>query len=141
MTTRSTAVAAKTRRGAAVLVALMLAGLTVDVLADATQVRPEALQPGSRSEVVFRVSARRRIADVDVAAAQLWSTCRTRVWRRSALETNVVPLGAGRYSVMLSPALGRHGEDRLTGCLRDLTVNFVIGRVESVRTIPAGQSP
>jgi hypothetical protein len=47
------------------------------------------------------------------------------------------PLGEGRYRALLQPAVGQHDERQLVGCLEDLTVERVLGDVESVRTLPA----
>jgi hypothetical protein len=44
------------------------------------------------------------------------------------------PLGGDRYRVVLRPALGRHGELKLVGCLEDLTIDRVLADVKSVRT-------
>ena len=48
-------------------------------------------------------------------------------------------LGDGRYRVVLRPAVGDHDERKLVGCLEDLTVDRVLGDVESFRTLPVGE--
>jgi hypothetical protein len=39
---------------------------------------------------------------------------------------------------VLAPAVGEHEERKLRGCLEDLTVDRVLGDVESWRTLRAG---
>lgn len=106
----------------------------IDVIGDATQTRPDELRPGYRSEVRFRVTHRHRTGGVDAAASALWNACRP-----TALRRIVEPLHGtddGDYRVVVAPELGHHGGERMAGCLRDLTVDRVVGRDVRIRTMP-----
>ena len=50
----------------------------------------------------------------------------------------LAPIAGGRYRVVLEPAVGDHERRKLVGCLEDLTVDRVLGDVESFRTLAAG---
>ena len=48
-------------------------------------------------------------------------------------EVSTAPVAvADRWQVTIEPAIGEHGENRLVGCLEDLTIDRVIGDVVAV---------
>jgi hypothetical protein len=114
---------------AAVLLAVAAVGL--DALADATQTRPDPRRPGEQTVVVVDVRTNRYRQDLLTAATTLWGSCAATV--RSRLTTPTpTELAPGRFQLVLEPALGAHGRERLLGCLRDHTVDRVRGSVVSV---------
>ena len=68
------------------------------------------------------------------AAAALWAICAAQTSSRVIGDGELRPIGDGRYRVVLRPAVGHHEQKKLTGCLEDLTVDRVVGDVESFRT-------
>lgn len=101
-------------------------------LASATQNRPDAVVPGSETIVEFRVSTRDYQRGEDSAAVALWAVCSATVDG----AVSPVPVRVGDdWQVTISPAIGEHGENRLVGCLEDLTLDRVVGEVVDLRRI------
>jgi hypothetical protein len=117
-----------------VLVLLVVAVLGVDVLGDLTQSRPDSVQDGTATELVMSVEEDRFRPGQDAAAHALWSVCAAQT-RSQPVGTGIEPVGDGQYRVVLEPAVGHHEELKLVGCLEDLTIDRVVGNVESFRTI------
>lgn len=111
---------------AALLVVAVLA------IAKATQNRADGLTSGTRSEVVLEVETR-DVHDPDAAARGLWGTCQQTVDQKRTLSFE--PLGDGRFSVVVEPAIGEHDERRLVGCLEDFTIERVLGDVIEIRDL------
>jgi hypothetical protein len=107
--------------------------LTVDVLGDLTQTRPDHPNPGARSEVVFDVRTRDPNSPVLPAAQGLWSACQGTI-RRDTGPADVVVVD-GRARVVVAPALGTHARQRLRGCLEDATLDRVRGDVVAVNLL------
>lgn len=107
------------------------AWFSVGAIGDATQTRADERHADRRTEVVVHVEGRRYRQSLDVAAAALYSACTATVDGR-IVEPGIVDLGGGDYSFAITPSLGRHGRERLLGCLRDLTVERVRSHVVSV---------
>jgi hypothetical protein len=114
-----------------VLVAVTVLG--VDALADATQNRPDPIDPGSTTTVEFDVATRRYSRSDDAAAQALWAVCSATT--HYEIVRDLEPTDEG-WSATFSPALGHHGTLRLTGCLEDTTVDRVLGRVVSITSTP-----
>ena len=57
---------------------------------------------------------------------------------RRAGDGALAPIAGGRYRVVLRPAVGDNERRKLVGCLEDLTVDRVLGDVESFRMVAAG---
>ena len=102
----------------------------VGALGDATQTRPDSVDPSSRSEVRFEVRAQRWAGSPAEAAANLWGACQSAARRRAVGEVRV---DDGVATLVVQPALGRYGRGRLSGCLGDLTLDGVKGRLLDVR--------
>ncbi len=124
--------------------ALLLVGLVVvavvgiDWLADLTQNRPDQVLPGSRSEVVLKVTVRHRFEPAGLTTAEgLWGACQHTAFRQ-LLEPGIAEVGAGRFRVVTEPALGDHAWRRLKGCLEDITVDRVKADIVSKRDFPPG---
>ncbi len=111
-----------------VVVLVAIAGLVVG-MAELTQNRPDVVRAGSRTTVSFTVDTRDVQRGDPAAAAALWAVCAGTVGG----EVSTTPVAvADRWQVTIEPAIGEHGENRLVGCLEDLTIDRVIGDVVAV---------
>jgi hypothetical protein len=119
-----------------VAVAIIL-GFGVDLLGDLTQSRPDRVGAAEVSEIVLSVDEDRFGGGQDAAADALWAVCSGQTTSRMAVTDHLQSLGDGRYRAVLQPAVGDSDERQLVGCLEDLTVERVLGDVESFRTLPA----
>lgn len=117
------------------LVVLGLAYVAIDVLADATQTRPDFEHPASRSEVIFRVGTRQHGRRPRLAAEGLWLHCQGATTGRRLIGDELEQVGDDTFRAVIQPALGTHAERRLRGCLEDVTVDRVKGRVVVIREI------
>ncbi len=93
--------------------------LSIDVLGDLTQNRPDAITAG-KTTLVLDLS----IKDADLgspaaAATSLWMAC------RGTVSSDLRDLRArdGHVSLLLEPALGPYSMKRLNGCLEDGTID------------------
>jgi hypothetical protein len=86
------------------------------------------------TEIVVAVNEDRFAPGQDAAAAALWAVCSAQTTSEVTGGQGLQPLGGDRYRVVLRPALGRHGQLKLVGCLEDLTIDRVLGDVTSVRS-------
>lgn len=117
------------------LIVLLLATIVVSIdwLADRTQDRPDRIVPGSRSELVIDMKVRHDRGPASLTRAQgLWGACQHTGGRRVA-PPGLVEVGAGRFSVVVEPALGDHSWRRLKGCLEDMTIDRMTASVVSKR--------
>ena len=113
----------------AVLAVLAVAGIVVG-MAELTQNRPDAVRAGSRTTVAFTVATRDVQRGEPAAAAALWAVCAGTV----AGEVSAPEAVGEEWRVTIMPAIGEHGENRLVGCLEDVTLDRVIGDVVDVST-------
>lgn len=117
----------------AVLSAALLLALVggIVVMREATQNRPDPVVAGSSTTIDFTVSINRYQRGEPAAAIALWSVCSATV----AGEVSAVPEAHdGAWRVRIEPAIGEHGESRVVGCLEDVTIDRVLGRVSSLRS-------
>jgi hypothetical protein len=122
---------------AAVFVVVAIAlGFGVDLLGDLTQSRPDPVYADEVSEIIMSVNQDRFGGGEDAAADALWAVCAAQTTSQMA-DGRLQSLGDGRYRAVLQPAVGDNDERQLVGCLEDLTVERVLGNVQSVRTLPA----
>jgi hypothetical protein len=122
------------RRALMVVLLVALTAVAIDVLGDRTQNRPDWTPAGSRTVVTFDVDTRRAEQPVGEAARALWQVCGLTVPNQLvALEIRAGGTGTGT----LTPALGPHELERITGCLQDATIDRVWGDVLSVVDEPA----
>jgi hypothetical protein len=120
------------------LVAITVAlGLGVNLLRDATQSRPEPLEPDATTVVQLRIDQRRSTRPLGDVVDALWATCSTRISQRVEL-TRVAVLTADTVRLEASPALGDRAQRRLVGCFMDGTLDFVQVHVRSAARVPAG---
>ncbi len=113
--------------------------VSVDVLGDLTQDRPDAMPAGTRSDIVVELRERSVHSTELEAAESLWAICQGTVHNR-VVEPGLVPLGDGRFLAAVDPAVGKHSWRRLKGCLEDMTVDQVIAKVVSKSDVPASSS-
>ena len=118
-----------------VVVALAVAGFVViGELGDLTQSRPDLVRDDAATELLLSVEEERFGTGEAGAAAALWAVCSAQTRSRVSDDGELQPLGDGRYRLVLTPAVGHHEQRKLVGCLEDLTVDRVVGDVESFRT-------
>jgi hypothetical protein len=124
------------------VVALIVAiSVAVDFLGDLTQSRPDERNFAADTELVLAVDQDRFNGGLDNAAAALWAVCSGQTTSRVVDGAGLEHLGAGRYRVMLRPAVGEGEQRKLVGCLEDFTVDRVTGNVETFRAIPIARPP
>ncbi|MPY95992.1 MAG: hypothetical protein GEV08_23925 [Acidimicrobiia bacterium] len=116
---------------AASLVAAAVAG--VFGLAELTQNRPDPVTARSTTEVVLDVDTKGWAHSTAGAAQAVWGVCLGTVESQLGPE-GVVEESPGRFRAVLHPAVGEHGENRLVGCLEDLTIPRVRGDVVSLES-------
>ena len=113
-------------RAVAVALAALMVVAAVDVLADATQSRPAAAEPGT-TVVELRVDQQRPRPAVDAAEA-LAVACRGTL-RTDANITRVSSAGGDLARIEVTPALSELRRRRLFGCLEDATLDLVEAHV------------
>ncbi|HEX5616102.1 MAG TPA: hypothetical protein VFZ83_13200 [Acidimicrobiia bacterium] len=111
----------------------------VGALGDATQTRPDERHDDVRTEVVISVESKGYRQDLTTGAYALWATCSATV-DGSLVEPGIVAVDGveGTYRFAIRPSIGEYGRERLTGCLRDLTVERLRSSVVSVTDVPDG---
>ena len=98
-------------------------------MAELTQNRPDVARAGSRTTISFTVSTRDVQRGESAAAGALWAVCAGTVGG----EVSPAPSPSGAaWKVTIEPAIGEHGENRLVGCLEDVTIDRVIGDVVAI---------
>lgn len=108
----------------------LLAGLVVVgvyELAEETQNRSDPVYAGQVSELTVRVRTKKGYSP-EIAAQGLWAQCHYTVRSRN-LAVPIAQVGAGRFQLVVRPAIGRNGTRRLVGCLEDATTPGVSGQV------------
>lgn len=124
---------------AAIAVALVVAlALLIGELGDLTQSRPDPIRDDAATEILLSVDEDRFAPGQDAAAAALWGVCAAQTRSQVADGGALASIAAGRYRVVLEPAVGDHERRKLVGCLEDLTIDRVLGDVESFRMVAAG---
>ncbi len=122
---------------AAVVVALL--GVTaIDVLADATQNRPDVERAGT-TVVDLEISTKGGGAPtMSEAAEALWAACRAllpaHITRVSL--TPVLPTRPDRQRLRLDGVVGQNARRRFVGCLEDATIDRSQARVIDFSTLP-----
>ena len=115
-----------TTRAVVVLVLGALMAVSVDVLGDLTQNRPDAVVGGT-SVIVLEVESRDEdLGSTAAVGGTLWAVCRGMV--ASELHS-LERVGSGRVAIEVAPRLGTHSIRRLHGHLEDGTVDGVSASV------------
>jgi len=123
------------KRAAVVLALVVGAVVGVFALAEATQNRPDVVERGSSSQLTMTIANRDGPAGLAEAQA-LWAVC-NRTARSLKLTAPVASLGGGAYRVDVTPAVGHNARKRLVGCLEDMTLDGLLGRVTALENAPA----
>lgn len=118
------------KRLVVVLTAIVALAAGVFGMRELTQNRPDVVRAGSATTVTFSVSTRDYQRGEPAAADALWAVCSSTVPGHVSSPVEA----SGEWSVTIEPAIGEHGENRLVGCLEDLTLDRVVGDVLAVRT-------
>ncbi len=128
----------RTARRLPVAVAFVMAAFllvaAIDLLADATQNRPDRPQAGVTT-ILVDVQLRDVGTTVDEAAEALWVACRSTFGGRIP-QAQVAGVGQSRATVMLDTRIGQHARRRLVGCLEDATLDRIQASVQEVTTEP-----
>lgn len=117
------------RRSVATVALLGALGGGINLMMEATQNRPDARVPGSVTTVEFEVSTNGYHRGDAGAATALWAVCSATV---GGQVSPVSEADGDRWRVTVEPAIGEHGENRLVGCIEDVTLDRVIGDVTSL---------
>lgn len=120
------------------VVAIVIATVGIDELADATQNRPDRLLPGSTSSVIVSVDPGSARASVTATRA-LWGACTTQVGGEYHV-LGMTSLGGGLVQVVVGPQIGKYAERRLRGCVGDAVTDRIRASVRSVTALPASRS-
>lgn len=125
---------------AGLIAVVVIGGLTVQVLAEATQSRPDAsVRPGATT-ILLDVDQRSPGRVMDTAEA-LWVACRPVLLSRARPVADFEAVGADEVLLTLRPGIRDLATRRLTGCLADATLNKVRADVVAVHDLPAGPRP
>ena len=101
----------------------------VDVIADATQSRPERVVDGGRHLLLVRLEQRGAPRPVDLLAEALTVACQQRLPEGVRIE-RIEPLDDDHVIVVVDHRLGELADRRYVGCLEDATVDLVQADVE-----------
>jgi hypothetical protein len=115
---------------------LLLAGVAVgllDVLADATQDRPDPPATG-RAVISMEITRRNPYRDPVRAAEALFISCRHTLGDQYQLS-GARRVGGNDVELTISPGVGKHARRRLVGCLQDARFDRVSAHVVGIRRI------
>ncbi|MGD9704126.1 MAG: hypothetical protein AB7Q42_08145 [Acidimicrobiia bacterium] len=117
-----------------VATAALMLGAAIDVLADATESRPDPTERSGVTEVTVHIGYRTDDqVPVESTAQALFESCRLRLPGNARLVTQPHVVEARTVAVTIEPALGPLGIRRLGGCLEDMTLDGVRAELVSVR--------
>ena len=119
------------KRAIGFVVGLVALAALVFGMAEVTQNRPDEVRAGSQTTVTFTVATRDVQRGEPAAAGALWAVCAGTVGGEVSLAPDRVDES---WQVTITPAIGEHGENRLVGCLEDLTVDRVVGDVVAIES-------
>jgi hypothetical protein len=108
--------------GVSITAVLLVAGL--DVLSDLTQTRPDAVDHTIATEVSFEVETQAYDGTEAEAAEAQWAACAGTVGGTTT-PSGVELVDGRRFRVIVEPAIGPRGKQRLAGCLTDAVVDRV----------------
>jgi hypothetical protein len=123
------------KRVAVVLVLVVLGVVVVKALGDATQTREDVRDRGKMTEIVFHLEGRNYRQSLDTAANGLFGKCTATV-SGTLVDPGITAMGGGTYKFAVTPTLGHHGQERLLGCMNDLSIDRLKSNVESVEHVP-----
>jgi hypothetical protein len=121
----------KPRRWLLVLAAVAVTigmGLTIDVLADATQTRPDDLAEGVVTVIDVELFGARAGEDVERHAEDLYGICESDNFATSLSDPLIVQVGERHVRYVVHDDLGERGSMRFRGCLEDTMLEGVQAR-------------
>jgi hypothetical protein len=123
------------KKGAAVFALALSVYLSIDVLADLTQNRPDAPTLHRSTRLVMTVNT----SDSDfyspvVAARGLWNHCRGTINQSHRVPGRLIA-GAELVTLVVEPAIGENAQKRLVGCLQDANIDHVSADVLFTRGV------
>jgi hypothetical protein len=116
---------------AGLLAAGLITAFAVQVIAEATQSRPDDSDRPAATTIVLSVDDRTESPSLDTSSA-LWVACRSTLSRLHPPDAVVRPSG-DRIALEVRPGIRRLETRRLTGCLSDATLTSVRAEVVAVR--------
>jgi hypothetical protein len=123
------------RRVIVIAVALVVGVFGLFALADATQNRPDPVDPNSTSRIVIQV--RTNDFDTTLAAQGLFAACHQTVQHMKAEGPVTAVAGeSDTFALVVRPSLGEHSRRRLEGCLEDGTIDRVWANVLAIENQP-----
>jgi len=122
------------RQGIGLVIVAIATAVGIDELGDLTQTRVDPSPVvGSQTTITLHVEAKDpRPATHLQAVENIWASCQGTGSLRLAETPRA--LGGGRFSLVLSPAVGTYAERQLHGCLEDARLNYVQAQVLDVRS-------
>jgi hypothetical protein len=120
--------------GVGVTALLLLVGL--DELSDLTQTRADPVDETRASVVVFAIETQSYDGTEAEAAAAQWGVCAGTVGGE-VNDQRIEQISGERFRVIVTPAIGPRGEQRLRGCLDDAAVDRVRSSFVSIAEVPA----
>ena len=119
--------------GAVVVLGAMATFQAIDLIADATQTRADAIDNSSSLELTIQVKTKGRVSGEADTAEALWVACRGVLNRHvTTMTEDPERLAPGVYRLQIQPDFGSHARRRLEGCLEDSTLDRTTGRVVSM---------
>lgn len=123
------------KRVVIIAIGAVIAVYGILALADATQNRPDRIDPDSTSRIVIEV--RTRDFDTTLAAQGLFSACHQTVEHMKAEgPVSAVAGESDTFALVVRPSLGEHSRRRLEGCLEDGTIDRVRANVLAIENLP-----
>lgn len=96
----------------------------IDLVADAIQTRPDAVESQIRTTVEVQLRGATADRHTERSATHLWGTCSHVLYSRG-VGTTIEVLDAGRVAFVVPSDLGAHALQRLRGCLEDAVIDRV----------------
>jgi hypothetical protein len=113
----------------AAIVVVAAMGATIDVVADATQTRPDELTDGIVTVVDVRLVGARALSDLEPHAEDLFWICASDTFPDRLPEPLIVPLTDNTVRYLIYAHLGEHGAIRFRGCIDDTVLEEVQAKV------------
>jgi hypothetical protein len=125
----------------AALIGALAVAWAVQMLAEATQARPDAAGTGYVTVIDLEVSSRGANPLIEDDVEALVVACEPRLPDSTRVRDPLV-IGPGEVRLVVEPALGDTASRRFRGCLEDATLDLIDAHLVDMRRLPAaGVSP
>lgn len=122
-------------RGFGVVLAGFLLVVSIQLIADATQDRPDLTDLGRSADVVVRVDRRFTTRSEVLTAEAIFVACRHLLGHgRTASDFRAI--GDGEVAFSVTPSFGEHAQRKLVGCIEDALFDRISVSVVSIRHRP-----